>query len=213
MEDQRIVEETLSLPVESPGQQLNAGEEPPFSRVTHLCSPAPDEAAMLEIQSLRDMLRRNKDLFDEKWASDEQLHRCLIAKQFNKEVALNLATEALKWRKRRAPHLIEDTEGWQHAFELESETGKIYSPGLDRWQRPVVVFDNGASNTSDIDAQMLFLGWILNFACREMPQHVDKYHIFMHLESFSFFNIPPLSATTETISMLCTTFPERLGHW
>ena len=104
--------------------------EPPFSRVTHLCTAAPDENARREIAAFRDMLREKKDLYDEDWATDEQLHRCLVAKQFNKEVALNLATEALKWRKKRAPHLIESTEGWQRAFELESETGKIYSPGI-----------------------------------------------------------------------------------
>lgn len=192
-------------------QSTSQSQDPPFSRETHLCSPEPDEKALLEIFELRELLRQKEDLFDEEWATDEQLHRCLIAKQFNKEVALNLAKEALKWRKKRAPHLIEKTDGWQNIFDKEAETGKIYSPGLDKWQRPVVVFDNGAANTSDIDNQMLFLGWVLNFACREMPKNIDKYNIFMHLESFSFFNIPPLSATTETIHMLCNSYPERLG--
>ena len=110
-------------------------------------------------------------------------------------------------------------------------SASAFPTGPDKWGRPIVVFDNGAANTTNIDAQMLFLGWTLNFACREMPKHIDKYHIFMvsslpsyshvlqftlsllqHLESFSFFSIPPLSATTETIHMLCNTFPERLGH-
>jgi hypothetical protein len=43
----------------------------------------------------------------------------------------------------------------------------------------VVVFDNSAQNTTSVDDQMLYLGWLLNFACREMPNNVDKYTIFM----------------------------------
>jgi hypothetical protein len=186
--------------------------EPPFSRERHLCAPAPDAAALVQVAEFRALLQEREDLYDEQWATDEQLYRCLIAKQFNKDVAMNLAIEALKWRQKRAPHLIENTEGWQRAFELESETGKIHCPGLDKWGRPVVCFDNAAANTTNIDAQMLFLGWMLNFTCREMPKNIDKYNIFMHLENFSFFSIPPLSATTETIHMLCNCFPERLGH-
>jgi hypothetical protein len=103
--------------------------DPPFSMVTHICAPKPDEKAIAAIAELRQLLEENVDLYDEEWATEEQLHRCLIAKQFNMKVALNLCLEALKWRKKRAPHLIESTEGWQAAFSKECETGKIYAPG------------------------------------------------------------------------------------
>lgn len=131
MDEEKSEPVTESPPALSEGGGASTESvEPPFSSVTHLCTVAPDENAQHEIAAFRDMLREKHDLYDEDWATDEQLHRCLVAKQFNKEVALNLATEALKWRKKRAPHLIENTEGWQRAFELESETGKIYSPGI-----------------------------------------------------------------------------------
>ncbi|CAM9214718.1 unnamed protein product, partial [Heterosigma akashiwo] len=34
----------------------------------------------------------------------------------------------------------------------------------------------------------------------------------MHLYNFSLFNQPPMKVTLETIKMLSTCFPERLGH-
>ncbi len=95
----------------------------------------------------------------------------------------------------------------------EVETGKIYLPGMDVHGRPVVIFDNTVQNTNNVDKQMEFLAWSLEFAIRLMPPAVsDKYVVFMHLNSFSIFNCPPLKATRETISILCSCFPERLGH-
>lgn len=185
--------------------------EPSFSRTNHICAPKPDENALVQMAELRGMLE-GSEFYDEEWATDEQLHRCLIAKQFDMKVAYNLCIEALKWRQKRMPHLIETKEDWQAPFSKECETGKIYYPGFDRWGRPVVCFDNSAQNTTNVDDQMLYLGWLLNFSCREMPENVDKYTIFMHLTTFSFFSIPSMSSTTETIHMLCNTFPERLGH-
>lgn len=105
-------------------------QTPPFNADVHLCAPSPDQIVLETIKEFREKLQVDADLYDAEWATDAQLHRCLIAKQFNMPVAMNLATEALKWRKKRAPHLIESTEGWQRAFEIESETGKTYSPGL-----------------------------------------------------------------------------------
>ena len=185
--------------------------EPSFSRTNHICAPKPDENALVQMAELRGMLE-GSEYYDEEWATDEQLHRCLIAKQFNMKIAFNLCIEALKWRQKRTPHLIETKENWQAPFSKECETGKIYYPGFDRWGRPLVCFDNSAQNTSNVDDQMLYLGWLLNLSCREMPENVDKYTIFMHLTTFSFFSIPSMSSTTESIHMLCNTFPERLGH-
>lgn len=75
-----------------------------------------------------------------------------------------------------------------------------------------------SQNTTDVENQMRFLAWNLEFLIREMDvdantdKFVDKYLIFMHLENFSFLNMPPFKATRETITMLTTCYPERLGH-
>lgn len=153
--------------------------EPPFNVKTHLFSGVPTPEELVQIDKLRLKLEAHSDVFDASWATQEQLFRCLVAKSFDLEVALSLALDALKWRKRRSPHLIERTEGWQRAFEVECETGKIYNPGFDQWRRPVIVFDNTAQNTTNVDNQMLYLGWALNFACREMDKDIDKYTVFM----------------------------------
>ena len=54
-----------------------------------------------------------------------------------------------------------------------------YELGLDRWGRPLLIFDNTVQNTASVDDQMLFLGWNLEFAIKQMPKYVDKYVIFM----------------------------------
>lgn len=97
-------------------------------------------------------------------------------------------------------------------MKKESETGKIYISGVDKWGRPVVIFDNSVQNTNCTTDQLNFLSWNLEYACRMMPLTVDKYVVFMNLEMFSIFATPSMAATKESIFMLCSAFPERLGH-
>jgi len=94
----------------------------------------------------------------------------------------------------------------------EGETGKIYVSGLDRQGRPIVVFDNSVQNTNDVSANIVYLSWNLEHAIEHfMTGHVDQYLIFIHLENWSWFNMPPMSSSMETIHMLCSCYPERLG--
>jgi hypothetical protein len=146
------------------------------------------------------------------WADNSQFLRFLIARNFNHQASLDLMIGALKWREHRQPGRIQDQENWESKMSKESETGKIYCPGMDRWERPVLIFDNTVQNTPCLDDHMLFLAWNLEFATKLMPAHIDKYLVFMHLKKFSLFNSPPFSSTKETIHMLCNCFPERLGH-
>jgi len=114
----------------------------------------------------------------------------------------------LEWREQRKPSDLKPDA----KMSKESETGKIYCPGSDKWGRPVLVLDNTVQNTSVVDDQMSFLAWNLEFAIQLMPPTVDKYLVFIHLKRFSIFNTPPFAATKETIHMLCNCYPERLGH-
>jgi hypothetical protein len=98
---------------------------------------------------------------------------------------------ALEWREKRKPSEIDTLDGWEEKMSKESETGKIYCPGHDLWKRPIVVFDNTVQNTTVVDDHMTFLAWNLEFSIKMMPKNVDKFLIFMHLENFSFFNMPP----------------------
>jgi hypothetical protein len=146
------------------------------------------------------------------WITDETLMRFLIARKFDCSAALTLISEALKWRELRQPsRLLADPDSTAK-MSIEAETGKIYFPGSDRWGRPVLVLNNQVQNTACVEDQMKYLAWSLELAVRCMPPAVDKYCIFIHLDTFSFFNMPPFQSTRETLQMLCDCFPERLGH-
>lgn len=238
---------------------------PPFNPDVHLVCPEPTLEQQLAIERFRQRLETDAtsdDLYQkhQDWADDKQLLRFLIARNFNEKASFDMILEAFKWREKRQPHKIEQQENWETKMSHESETGKIYCPGYDRWGRSVLVFDNTVQNTPHVDDHMLFLAWNLEFAIKMMTlspaassatatgtgtananatgtpspspspssssgtrggggggasslrQVPDKYLVFMHLTNFSFFNTPPLQSTRETIHMIATCFPERLGH-
>ena len=97
-------------------------------------------------------------------------------------------------------------------LENENKTGKIYLAGFDVWQRMVVIFDNSVQNTTNPSDHVDILAFNLELAIRSLPPGRDKYVVFMHLDKFSWFNMPDLSTTKESALMLTTAFPERLGH-
>eukprot|EP01039_Chlorochromonas_danica_P006529 gene6529-7202_t len=188
----------------------------PFDAAIHLLTPIPTDEQQEKIKAFREALEKHPqaELYREnlEWVDDKQLQRFLIARNYNLQASLDMIVHALQWRSKRRPHEIDSKEGWEAKISKEGETGKIYVPGYDKWKRPVVVMDNGAQNTSNLDDQMNFLAWNLEFCTRLMPSTVDKYCAFVHLETFSFFAMPSMAASKETILMLGTTFPERLGH-
>ena len=167
-----------------------------------------DDLQSMVVKDLRGQLEdSDTPKFVRDWCTDDCLQRFLMARNWSISAAKSMIDEAIRWRSLRRPESIVAAE-----MEVESRTGKIYVPGRDRWGRPVIIFDNTVQNTSNIDNQMRFLAWSLEFAIRDMPTHTDKYVIFMHLNRFSMFNSPPLKSTMETIQMLCYSYPERLGH-
>jgi hypothetical protein len=185
---------------------------PKFKKVkkTEECSAPP--AYTLKSYKEYPQLAAAYSKIGESLLTDELLMLFLRAKQFKMKASLELLSEAMRWRLMRNLDNRETEPEWWTPFSNESEVGKIYNPCFDRWGRPIVIFDSGVQNTNEMNGQMNFLSWSLNLAVREMPTHVDKYVVFMNLERFSFLTCPGLSATKETIHMLCNCFPERLGH-
>jgi hypothetical protein len=187
--------------------------EYPFNPAVHIMTAEPTSEQRQKVAELRGMLQDFPPYYNHfSWADETQLLRFLIARNFKMKDSLELIVSALKWRDLRKPADIELGPNWPGNMSRESETGKIYSPGHDKWGRPVLILNNTVENTKRVDDQMTFLAWNLEYAIKRMPPHVDKYLVFMHLTNFSFFNTPPLSATKETIHMVCSCFPERLGH-
>jgi hypothetical protein len=187
--------------------------EYPFDPAVHIKTPEPTPEEKEKIKELRSLLEDFPPYHNHiEWADDIQLQRFLIARNYRMKDSLELIKSALKWRDFRKPAEIESHPNFPDNMRRESETGKIYSPGHDKWGRTVLILDNTVENTKSVDDQMTFLAWNLEYAIKRMPPNIDKYLVFMHLTNFSFFNTPPLSSTKETIHMVCSCFPERLGH-
>jgi hypothetical protein len=188
---------------------------PPFDSDTHIRSADMTLEQLSKVAELRAMLD-NHHLYTayRAWCTDSQLQRFLIARLWNTRPAYDLVISALTWRSTRIPTGgVESLCNWEESMKTESDTGKMYINGYDQYHRPVIVFDNSVQNTSNVDTQLVALAWNLDTACRMMdPTRTDKYVVFMNLEIFSMFNCPPMKATKETIFMLCSGFPERLGH-
>jgi len=178
----------------------------------HQLTPHSDAEQSVLVGQLKNMINASGQ--STCWVNDTTFMRFLIARNFDLKKSYELLLTALKWRKLRNVDTILDNKAqWEPQMAAEAETGKIYLPGMDAYGRPVVIFDNTVQNTNNVDKQMEFLAWSLEFAIRLMPPAIsDKYVVFMHLNNFSIFNCPPLKATRETISILCSCFPERLGH-
>lgn len=190
-------------------------EDCPFPREVHLCTPEPNAEQKSAIDSFRASINETYAELataHSTWLTDVTLMRFLIARKFNAEASLSLIGTALRWRESRHPEKLGEAVDWAETMGRESATGKIYNPGHDRWGRPLLVFDNTVQNTPHVDDHMRFLAWNLEFAIRQMPTNIDKYTVFIHLNNFSFFNMPPFQSSRETLLMLCDCFPERLGH-
>ena len=75
-----------------------------------------------------------------------------------------------------------------------------------------MVLDGSVQNTPHCDDHMLLLAWSLELMILMMPKGVERYTVFMNLEAFSFFNMPSMAESIESIKMLTQCYPERLGH-
>lgn len=192
------------------------GDQPSFDRDIHILTPLPTEEERVIFEEMKQKVQA-LDLYQNhaSWAHDRQLVRFLVARNYNLEASLKLITEALEWREKRKPHhILANLDEWNAKLAKECETGKIYCPGMDRWGRSIVVFNNEAQNTKSAEDHMNFLAWSLEFASSLLDEEVaDKYVIFCILSDFSLFSSPSFSETVETIQMLTRCFPERLGHF
>ncbi|KAJ1456304.1 CRAL-TRIO domain-containing protein [Pelagophyceae sp. CCMP2097] len=176
-------------------------------------SPLHLESAELEAkaQELLAKVQKEGSFSELEWyySDGAVLRRFLTARNGDVAKAQVLLSKALAWRLQRKPYRIDYTE-----IEMESRTGKLrVSPTLDKWGRPVVIFDNTCENTTDAQAQLRCLAFVLEHALRRVQgTDVSKYVIFMHLGCFSLANNASWAVTKETMSMLMNCFAECCGH-
>jgi hypothetical protein len=182
-------------------QRPDVGLREWHSREHHVTGPPIDEEMARSMQLLKESLETEPG-----YGADEAgfctqknmqvLHQFLRARNSSQEKSQKMLSNALKWRRQRLAGwgLLDKGKIVQNANELkgEAETGKVYQPGLDKWRRPILVFDNHVENTWKQDMNMKFLCWNMERAIRLMPEGVEKFTIFIRLENFSLFNCPPM---------------------
>jgi hypothetical protein len=173
---------------------------PPFPVDVHLKTAVPTSVEeRTALVDLRDALEQGKSehyVYNRAWCTDAQLVRFLVARNYKVDKALALTLSACEWRAKRKPGEIETHAGWEEEMKTEAATGKIYVPGFDKWDRPVIIFDNTVQNTTDENAHIRFLAWSLELGTRMMGPDVDKYVIFINLKEFSLRNNPSLQVKT-----------------
>ena len=177
------------------------------SRENHVTGPPVDE----EMEDCIQVLKKRMEM-EPGFGADEAefctkknqqvLHQFLRARNSHMDKSQKMLVNALKWRRQRLAGwgLLNKSRIVQNAEDLktEAETGKVYHPGLDKWGRPILVFDNHVENTWKQDQNMKFLCWNMERAIRLMPQGVEKFTIFIRLEDFSLFNCPPMKVCPAT---------------
>jgi len=179
-----------------PPLALPAGlpEEDAVHVETHLRGPGVGPMAP-ELQAQVDCLRRAVRRQDPggcarhaAWMTDQRLTCFLVARKFSRDAAASLLASTLAWRDVRNPTWVCDdpTAARSVAFERENATGKIRVPGVDRWGRAVLCFDNSCQNTNDRTGQMEFLAYSLALCGRTHRPGRDKLVVVMNLEKFSY---------------------------
>jgi hypothetical protein len=174
-----------------------------------VCAPAPNQDQERAADDLYARIQQKAEFAAHaSWIDRPVLHRYLRARQYDVSKALALLQGTLVWRGTMRPDTLRAVD-----MEAEAETGKIRVGQLDRHGRPIVILDNTVENhVSGREGQMRFLVFNFSLAERLMKPGVDKYVVFIHLENFSFMNMPPMATTLETCNIVLFHFPERLGH-
>jgi len=152
------------------------------------------------------------------YLTDAVLVRFLIARDWDCEKALKMATGALQWRLKRMCHtwsLARDSidsaapsDSLEHggnkarevALSENATTGKIrVAPKPDKHGRPVMVLDNSRENCNDANAMIEYLAFNMELCSRTAFVHrpsgkplADKIMLVLHMSDFSIFNQPPM---------------------
>lgn len=150
---------------------------------------------------------RKEGLLDGEFCTDEEVTRFLKARNFDPAKSYKMIREAILWRREARPQALTPK-----SVEEQAVTGKTYVAGRDAYGRPVIVMDSSCENSKDHAAKINFLLFNLEYAKMLMRGSVDKWVLFIYLDKFSFWSMPPMKTSKETNNCLMQRYPERLGH-
>ncbi|KAG2387492.1 hypothetical protein C9374_001086 [Naegleria lovaniensis] len=172
---------------------------------------ASEEKAFNEILELVEKDRPKLTRYQEYYVfGAEPNYHCLIrylrARDFDVKKSYDLLKSTLEWLEDFKPYLITASK-----MTKEAATGKIFCRGFDKFNRPVVYMSPGKENTYDGEGNIQLLVYSLFTAVARMPPGVSQMTWICNFEGYTMKNAPSLSVCKQTVSILSSHFPERLG--
>lgn len=141
------------------------------------------------------------------FCSDACFRRYLEARNWNVDKAHKMLEDTLKWRSTYKPEEIRWLE-----VAIEGETGKVYRANFkDKEGRTVLVLRPGRQNTSSHGNQLRHLVYLLENAILNLPDDQEQMMWLIDFNGWSITNSVPVKTARETVNILQSHYPERLG--
>ncbi|KAJ1960877.1 hypothetical protein GGI12_003561 [Dipsacomyces acuminosporus] len=143
----------------------------------------------------------------EGWLSDECIARYVRARKGVYEDTRKALRKTIEWRASTRPHALRPD-----VVSVESETGKMYFNGFDKFSRPVIYMYNHRQNTKDADSQIRWVIYTLELCIRRMPPGVEKVSLAIDAAQWGFSNSVAIGTAKKFLEVLSNHYPERLGR-
>ncbi|KAJ2390574.1 hypothetical protein GGI05_003183 [Coemansia sp. RSA 2603] len=143
----------------------------------------------------------------EGWLTDECIARYVRARKGVYEDTKKALRKTIEWRASTRPHAIRPD-----VVEIESQTGKAYFNGFDKFSRPVIYMYNHRENTKGADNQIRWIIYILENCIRHMAPGVEKVTLAIDATSWGFSNSVSIGTAKKFLDVLGNHYPERLGR-
>lgn len=146
----------------------------------------------------------------QEWCNSNTLRRYLVAREWNVARAAAMLRSTLTWRQQFQPEKIT----WSDIAHNAS-TGRVeLLDSTDSLGRPVVLMRlRNRMALSDVEHQLKFLVYTLERASQLADDAgVEKMSWLLEMEGYSPKNSPAFAVTKQSINVLQSHYPERLGH-
>jgi len=180
-------------------------------------TPVLNAAQRAKLEALSELVRSAAELnltpTEKAWMDEACLSRFLRARRYHVQKAFRQLHETIVWRRSfGVEQLMLDPE--LADVKRQSETGKLYVHGKDRFGRPAVFMKPRLQNTSErktAHEQMRQLVYTLERAVAEMVPPVEKICLVIDFPGYSLRNAPSIKVQRQTLKILQDYYPERLG--
>lgn len=201
---------------------LMAGSPSPGRKVDN------ESAKLNEMAKLLAMTEEDAPYVEDKW----MMHRHLRADKGKVASAAKRFRVTLEWRKSfgvldllecfRDRNPNPKIKALEEILVHENSTGKIYTRGMDRFGRAIMIMRPQCENTKSHDNQMKHLVWNLEKAIATSKKNTlccdgdgdgaweEKIVIMFDYNEYKLSSAPPMRTAKETISILQNHYPERL---